>query len=934
MEDVYTRFRELGLSDREMRRPFVDELRQRGIRARAAWRYANNYSQENVCDLFNDLSNSDTMKPSRISEYETWPGDGPKPKGVRPTAEVLRKLATVYGTTWDQLVDLADLDYMTPAEQREYRAAVAEHDADPAAVLVGDLPPEVTAFTGREDAKNELQQRISAHERGGVAVHVIDGPPGVGKTALARYAVSAFAKHYPDGTIWADLLGYTPGRDPADPADLLEWLLLQINVPPTAIAADVGRRARQWREAMATRRMLIVLDNAADSAQVKDLLPQARDCFVLVTSRKRLTGLAGSGPVHPYHLDGMPLDEAEQLLVKLANLREGYDHAAVRQISETSGGLPLALKLIAGQIAHHGINMLADSAADFADLAAEIRRTPVGAERPESAAEHILERFSAEDESVGAAFELSYQRLREPALQDAVRLVGWFPGTEITAQTFAWLADVSEASAKLLILKLCEAGFLDPLPVPGDDLPPDPSGPRYRMHDMLRLGAQLHAEREGSVEVRAALIDRLIEHGLAIARGVNAIRPFHTVGVRPVPNSPDESARARRWLSQEQELLVGCLEIARPTPEAAELARLMAAHLCGLGYWEGAERLYGRALSIARTIDDRAGQAWALLGQGRMARMRGAHVQAEQAFLDVCEIADELGDLRCLAEVQCERGHSAWITGEHADARHHFNEALRIACEIGYRPTQCDALDGLGRAGRMACDYRAAERWSQEALSIAIELADPERVGTVQWGYAEAILLHGDLDGARQHYVYALHIARSINHVKLEGDALRGLGYIELETGGTDGARQHLTSALDMARRIQDQYGEGWALSGLARLAQAAGNLELARNNFQYALQLAREVKDPLGKVNALRGLGDIELQLSTRDPARYELAAGYYRDSMEVAQQIGHRRGRADALHGLGRLAAEHGRTDEATGYLATARELYERIDIHGKDS
>ncbi|WP_280270035.1 tetratricopeptide repeat protein [Nocardia wallacei] len=934
VEDVHARFRELGLDDHAMREPFVAELRQRGYRARAAWRYAGNLSQENVCELFNDLSNSDTMKPSRISEYETWPGgngaDGQRPKGVRPTAEVLKKLATIYGTTWDQLVDLADLAHMTAAEQREYREAVLLRSADPAAVLVGDLPPEVPAFTGREEAKAELHKRVSAHvEHGGVAVHVIDGPPGVGKTALARYAVSAFYKHYPDGTIWVDLLGYTPGREPAEPTDLLEWLLRQIKVPPTAIAADAGRRAQQWRQAMASRRALIVFDNAADSAQVKDLLPQARGCFVLITSRKRLTGLSGSGPVHPYHLDGMRLGEAEQLLVRLANLRDGYDRAAVRQISETSGGLPLALKLIAGQIAHHGTTMLADSAADFASLAAEIRGTPVGATPNESAAEHILERFAAEDESVGAAFELSYQRLREPVLQHAVRLLGWFPGTEITAQTYAWMADVSESSAKLLILKLCEAGFLDPLPEPGDGAQPEPSGPRYRMHDMLRLGAQLHAEREGAVAERAALVGRLIDHSLAVARTVNAIRPFHTVGVRPTPNPPEEAARARTWLTREQELLLGCLEITAPTAQATELARLTAAHLCGLGFWEVAERLYGRALGIARDIGDRPGQAWALLGLGRMARMRGAHVQADEAFLEVRDIADELGDLRCLAEVQCERGHSAWITGEHADARHHFNEALRIACEIGYRPAQCDALDGLGRAGRMACDYTAAERWSQEALSIAIELADPERVGTVQWGYAEAVRLHGNHDAARQHYVYALHIARSINHVKLEGDALRGLGHLDRLDGNPKSAQQHLASALDKARRIQDQYGEGWALWGLGNLARAAGNLEQARNNFEYALQLAREIRDPLGKVDALRGLGHVERELSIRDPARFALAEGYYRDSIEVAQQIGDRRGRADALRGLGRLAARHGRIDEARGYLSTARELYERIGI-----
>ncbi|RDI52094.1 tetratricopeptide repeat protein [Nocardia mexicana] len=903
----------VGLSERQLIEPLAAELRQRGYRPRVAWRYANNLTQAEVCDRFNDLSDTAGMRPGRISEYEAWPierNDSPpgpadhRRKGVRPTIRVLKTLAAVYGTTWDHLIDLRDLEHMPETDRREYRDTIVRRATDRRAASAGELPAEIPNFTGRRAAKAELEHRVYLHRRqNGAAVHVIDGQPGVGKTTLARVAVAEFLEHYPDGPVWVDLFGYTPGREPRRAADVLERLLLEIEVPRDAIETDAARRAGQWRAEMSRRRMLIVFDNAADSSQVKDLLPQSPGCFVLITSRSRLLGLSGSVPLH---LDVMDWDEAEELLVKLANLHPGhYDKDAVRRIVAVSGRLPLALKLIGRQITHHGEDMLAESASDLTDLTDKLRQTLDDGALNEDAAEYILEWFTAENESVRVAFEVSYRRLHDLELQRTVRLLGWFPGPEISAEPLAVMAGVTPGRAKILIRKLFEAGLLDPVPGPV----------RYRMHDLNKLCARLRAAQQDPPDDHSAAIDRLVDHALTIARRAH------------VPGSPDSTggiehpAQARDWLSRERELLLGCVEIARSTPASAELARLVAFHLCGRGLYSEAHRLCERSLQIATQLGDRPLEAWALVVLGRVHRLVGHPKQASSMFEAAHAIAVQLADKRCLADMLCERGQSGWLTGRHEEARVDFTDALVLAREIDYRPTECDALDGLSRAHRMACHYAEARACSEDTLSIAFDLDDPERIGTAQWGLAEVLRYEGRHEDARQHYVHALHLARSINHRKLEGDAMRGLGHIEQFAGNQVTARRYFEDALATARRIHDRYGEGWALSGYGRVALAAGNYEEARQNFTRAWELAQEINDPLGCIDALRGLGNVECRLHATERAR-----GYYLESLELARHIGNPRGEADALRALANLTDDR---TEACAQLRAALAVAERTEL-----
>ncbi|MCU1646004.1 MAG: hypothetical protein JWN03_6279 [Nocardia sp.] len=899
----------VGLTDRQLVEPLAAELRQRGYRPRAAWRYANDLTQPEVADQFNALTDSFAMRASRISEYERWPfaRDGTaRARSPRPTLSALRTLAVIYGTTWDQLVDVADLEQMPESERREFRSAAGQRSMERPTGFESELPPEVPHFTGRWPARAELARRVREHlHRGADLVHVIDGPPGVGKTALARWAVTEYGRQYPDGQVWVDLFGFTPGREPRGTADLLERLLLEIDVPRVTIETDPERRAAQWRKAMSRRRMLLVFDNAADTAQVRDLLPRSPGSFVLITSRSRLMGLV----VRPMHLDVMDADEAEELLVKFANLDPGgYDRDAVGRIVAASGRLPLALKLFGSQLAHHDAGMLASSAADLTALTAEMRRGPLADSMNRNLVETFLDSFAAGEESVRTTFEKWYERLEDPELQRTVRLLGWFPGPEISAEPLSAMADVPVGRAKMLIRRLFEAGLLDPLP----------GGSHYRMHDMTKRYAGSLAAPDDDLPVA---MNRLVAFGLTIARRTS-IPGQENAATRIV--GPMDGARARAWISKERELLVGCVENADATTDSAELARLLASHLCGRGRWSAAYQLYERSLRIGRATGSEQAEAWALTGLGRVDRLSGRHERAEASFAAAHALAASQPDHRCLAEVLCERGQLAWITARHDDAREDFIAALETSRAIGHQPTECDALDGLSRAARMISDYPAAQSCSREALAIAVDLDDPERIGNGQWGLAESLRLHGDHETARLHYVNALRIARALNYRKMEGDALRGLGHSERMIGTPETTRKYFAEALAISRRIHDLYGEGWALWGLGNIEREAGNTEAARSAFDLAGRLAKRVNDPLGEMEVLRGFGHLERQIG-----EYQNARDYYEASLAIARHVGNPQGEADALHNIARVGAAQGRRTEACEQLRSALRICKELQL-----
>lgn len=947
----------LGLVGRHVIEQLVIDLIGRGCRPREAWRLACNFTQDQVAARFNEIKAHITVEPysggmrgSRICEYEKWPQGG-----VRPSVPTLEILAAVYEVTWDRLVDVDDLEKMpdgdrqaflrvselrygdptdlplprqrhrglsarTGAEGQQHRRPPAAGDAgatrEPLVVPASDLsarrsggglPGEATHFTGRDGPMAELRERIAEHSPQGTAVtiYAIDGMAGVGKTAFAGHAAQEFAARYPDGAVWVDLYGHTPGVQPREPAGALEQMLLQLGVRPEAIQADLAGRQDQWRREVKERRVLVVLDNALTSDQVLPLLPEAPGCLVLITSRRKLTGLTDA---YPLSLDVLRWDEAERLFVKLVGAQRCEDRNAVRQILTACGRLPLAIRLIAGRLRHHRDESLADVAVDFADQTA------------------ALDAFVAEHLSVRAAFEWSCRFLTDQQRR-AFRMLGWHPGPEITPVVIVALAEVGPALGRRLLRELVDHNLLEQLSVTGI-----PGGPRYRMHDLVRRYAGERADAEEPAAARAAAVGRLAESYLAIAREADRLLRPYAIDASANEGQPRravlafaDASQARTWLTVERLNLLGCVRVMMSTTEAAQLWTLLAVHFRDFGFWSDVRYLYGQALAVYRHVGDRRGEVESLCGLGEVERLVGECGQAREFHTQALTLARELGCRRVEADALWGLGEVERLVGESTQAREYYGQALTRARQLGDQRVETDALLGLGQVERLVGEYRQSREYHIATLARARQLGYRRAEANALWGLGEVARLVGEFGQAREHYAQALDLARQLGYRLAEAEALRGLGQVERLVGEFGQARAYCMQALKLARNLSYRRAEVDALRGLGYVERLVGEYRQSREYHTQALTLARQLGYRRAEVDGLWGLGQVE-----RLVGEFGQARACYSQALTLARQLGYRFGEGEALRGLAeveRFIGEYGRArDYQTQALALAQQLGER--------
>ncbi len=263
-----------------------------------------------------------------------------------------------------------------------------------AAAATRALPRDIASFTGRQAEFAQLKGMLGAAARGGVvAIHAIDGMAGVGKTTFAVHVAHRLAGSFPDGQFFLALHAHTRGQRPVDPADALASLLLTAGVPKEQIPPGLEARAGRWRDQVADRKILLLLDDAAGHEQVRPLLPGTAGSLALVTSRRRLTALEDAAVTT---LDPLPPAEAATLLARLAARAEIHAaDLAVGELTRLCGCLPLAIGMLASQLRHHPAWTAVGLAVELAD----------GRDR--------LAGMRAENLSVAAAFGLSYRDLSE-----------------------------------------------------------------------------------------------------------------------------------------------------------------------------------------------------------------------------------------------------------------------------------------------------------------------------------------------------------------------------------------------------------------------------------------------------------------------------------------------------------------------------------------
>jgi tetratricopeptide (TPR) repeat protein len=751
------------------------------------------------------------------------------------------------------------------------------------------LPPDTAAFTGRDA---ELTQIAAAAAAGGVIA--VRGIGGMGKTALAVHAARLLAGRFPDRQLFIDLHAHTPGRDPLVPEAALAGLLAAAGVDPGRMPGDLAGRSALWRDKLAGQRAVLVLDNAASSAQVAPLLPGAAGCLVLVTSRRHLGDLPG--PALPLLLDALSPGQAQEMFARLAPRATAGPEAA--ELAELAGCLPLAVSLLARVHGRHPSWTLAD-------VITETRSR--------------LLTLTAENQSVAAAFGVSYRYLA-PDRQELFRRLGLHPGTTTDACAAAALAGVSLPEA---------ASLLDALQ--GEGLLTETGYRRYGMHDLIRRYARDLAASDPAAG-RDQALGRLLDYyqdTAGVAEALLALQPrARPPGSRRTPPGAApglaDRARALTWARAERENLLACLDHATRAGLAARVVALTAGLTTLLrhdGPWSDAISRHATAAQAAQRTGDKQARAGALTSLAVTQRLTGdlpAAARTLETALGIHRaIADRPGQARALSELGIIR----WQAGDLPGAASALEEALGIYPAIGDRPGQASALSELGVARQLAGDYPAAASALEAALGISRDLGDPLREAHALNHLAAVRLRTGDSPGAARAAQAALDICRATGDRLGQADALAGLGAARQLTGDYQGAAEALEAALGIHRHLGDRLGQASALTRIGTLRRRTGGYPAAAGALEEALGITRDIGNQAGQADALNELG-----ILCRARGDLPRARARHQQALDLARRIGSPWNEAGALAGLGRCALAEGRTADALAGLRQAQEIFRR--------
>ncbi|MGO9082359.1 MAG: ATP-binding protein [Streptosporangiaceae bacterium] len=755
------------------------------------------------------------------------------------------------------------------------------------AIAMATLPRDLASFTGRAGQLDWLRDTAGAPADPGIApIVVIAGMAGVGKTALAVHAARRLAPMYPGGQIFLSLHGHTAGQRPVDPGDALLNLLLTAGLRAEQVPPGLEPRSRQWRDWLASRRVVLVLDDAVSAEQVEPLLPGVGG-LVLVTSRRRLAALTDARLLE---LGTLPQEEATDLFSRLAG-RVIPDSGDVAAIVAMCGYLPLAIGMLARQLHHHPAWSVADLRADLA------------------AAHDRLAMMSAETRSVAAAFDLSYGYL-EPELRRLFRRLASHPGPDFDAWAAAAAFDDRGAGEV--------RGSLNTLY--DHHLLLEPAAGRFAFHDLIREYAQRMAASDGDAASVAA--NRLVSYyARAAAAAAQRLRRTHPGPgrARPAPAATPvfaTSAEATSWLEAEFPSLDAVVRHTAAADRPADVISITLAifeFLRDSRYAEQGIRLCHLALAAAMDSADTAAQAHVLRC------LSALHIRAAEFTIAIgrgrraVELFRELGDSPGEAAACEYLGWASYLTGDYGPAREYLATALSGFQEAGDILGEADVLTHIGYVNYACDDYQTARERLLQALDIYTVTGDwPGERGALNY-LAHVQQALGDYPGA------AVSLRRSLDYCESHGDregeaAIRNnLGYLNCLTGDYQTAVAHLTRALAMHIDAGQRVQQAVALNYLGLAQRLLGQASAAAASQQEAIALFSALGIQLGEANAWQELG-LARQLAGEPDA---LADG--ERALSIYIELGDRVGQAEALNSIGDTLLASGRPEDA-------RAAYER--------
>ncbi|MFJ9351340.1 AfsR/SARP family transcriptional regulator [Streptomyces sp. NPDC101237] len=653
------------------------------------------------------------------------------------------------------------------------------------------LPRDLRAFAGRGAELEHLDTLVPGPGEPAQAV-VISGMAGVGKTTLAVHWANRLAPRFPDGQVYVDLRGFHLSGAAMSGAEALRALLDAFGVPVGRIPAELGAQAAAYRRLLAGRRVLVVLDNALDSEQVRPLLPAPDGCLAVVTSRHQLQGLMAVEGAHALTLRQPDEDEARALLGRrLGEDRVAREEGAASEIIGLCERLPLALAVVSARAA-------LNPGYPLAAIAGELR-----------AGHGSLDAFSGEPPlaDVRCVFSWSYRALTPEAAR-LFRLLALHPGPDCSVAAAAGLAAVRPRQVRAQLTELVRAHLLSENE-PG----------RYSLHGLLRAYAAELVEELDSRQDAEAAHTRLLDHYLHSAHAAEAALAPHRERIslhRPAPHTlperfPDQKAAAD-WFDRERAVLLAAVDHDVRRGDGGygwRLAAVLELYLDRNGRWQQQRTVQTAAVTAAQRGGDLTGQAHGHRALGFALSRLGQWDGADEHLHRALQLSEELRDTCGQARVHRYWAFVANRHGRHADALDHYRQALELYRSAGHLNAEGSVHNEVGWTYLLLGAYDKALDECGRSLAVHRKTGDPNGEAAAWDSLGVAHLRLGRLDRALDGFRHALALYRRIRDSYLEADTLAHIADTHLAAGRTENAAKALGQALEILEGIGHPDAEG-----------------------------------------------------------------------------------------------------------------------------
>lgn len=694
------------------------------------------------------------------------------------------------------------------------------------------LPPDITGFVGRTRLLRDLDTAVDVAADGTNAgqpirgVVSVDGMAGVGKTALTLHWSHRVSDRFPGGTLHVNLDGYSD-REPVDPAAVVDDFLIALERPPQQDTSFRYRRV-QLGKLLATRRVLIVLDNARNTDHVQDLLPAFANSFVVVTSRQQLTRLTTLTGARRVHVRSMDVAESTALLAR--HLRHDVlDEHTAHRIHDLSAGLPLVLRLLADYLAQH------------------IERAP-GDVLDQLDRHQLITTLGATGDgaiNASALFRQSYLTLPAPERR-LMRLLPICPGSDLSAATGCACDGRSSDDTARSLGSLVGAHLLEG---------PDHNG-RYQFHDLLGEFAR-HCLDTDETEIgrrdaeRRVLIFYLhtaIQAARILYPSLPTAPPLPAnfaadIAVVPVPITDRE--HARRWFDQERGALVAAVAMATTHGHhglAWRLADPIGTDFDRSGYLHDSRTVREHAVASARADCHRLAEVSGLLGLGNDHLLEADHHQARECFMTALRLVEEDGDERGTAAVLHQLGRLEALQGNNSAGLQLYRRSLDIATRSGDTELQTWNNCRLGYLFRALDQHDTAVLHLHRAAALAQAIDERSAHASSLTGLAGIFLDRGDLDTATVHCVEALVLAESAPDIGVTAAIYLDLADIAITAHQATTAVSHAEHALELCESTHNVTTEARAHDTLAAAFHAEGQLDEALFHWRTAASLYHRI--------------------------------------------------------------------------------------------